>query len=149
MNKKLKDAAYYQANKDRIKARTKAYYEAHKAQILEAQSKWIKANPEKHAAYVKKWAGKNKDTTRAACRKWHRENPWVAQANNAKRRAARLKATPPWADLEKIKQIYEKRPKGHHVDHIIPLQGRNVCGLHVHYNLQYLPAEENQRKYNK
>lgn len=57
--------------------------------------------------------------------------------------------TPPWADIDKIREIYINRPEGYHVDHIIPLQGENVCGLHVENNLQYLPAKENMSKKNK
>ena len=53
---------------------------------------------------------------------------------------------PPWADLDKIKEIYKNRPKGYHVDHIHPI---SKGGLHVHYNLQYLPAIENIKKSNK
>lgn len=67
----------------------------------------------------------------------------------AKRKSAKLQATPKWADLEKIKEIYRERPEGYHVDHIIPLQGETVCGLHVENNLQYLPASENLSKGNK
>lgn len=59
------------------------------------------------------------------------------------------KAVPNWADLSKIKEIYTNCPKGMHVDHIIPLNGDLVCGLHIHTNLQYLTPEENIRKSNK
>lgn len=58
-------------------------------------------------------------------------------------------ATPKWANREKIRDIYLKCPKGYHVDHVIPLQGDNVCGLHVETNLQYLTAFENISKGNK
>lgn len=70
-------------------------------------------------------------------------------ANNTKRRADKLQQAPPWADLKKIQEIYANCPPGYHVDHIIPLRGKEVRGLHVHYNLQYLPALENLRKSNK
>ena len=70
-------------------------------------------------------------------------------AREAKRRALKLNATPNWSDLNKIKEIYMNCPQGHHVDHIIPLQGKNVSGLHIPINLQYLPATENLSKSNK
>jgi hypothetical protein len=56
---------------------------------------------------------------------------------------------PLWADLEQIKEIYRNRPEGCHVDHIIPLRGKLVSGLHVENNLQYLPAKDNLSKGNK
>ena len=67
----------------------------------------------------------------------------------AKRRAKLLKAIPKFANLEKIKEIYKNCPKGYEVDHIIPLQGKNVSGLHIETNLQYLPMLENRVKSNK
>ena len=76
-------------------------------------------------------------------------NPHTQRAITAKYRASQLKATPKFANLKKIKEIYKNCPKGYHVDHIVPLQGKTVCGLHVEWNLQYLPAKENLSKSNK
>jgi hypothetical protein len=56
---------------------------------------------------------------------------------------------PKWADNEKIDEIYRNKPKGYEVDHIIPLNGKIVSGLHVHNNLQYLSKEDNKIKSNK
>lgn len=69
--------------------------------------------------------------------------------NSTKYDKAQKKQMPKWADVEAIKSIYINRPKGYHVDHIIPLQGKNVSGLHVHNNLQYLSPTENISKGNK
>jgi len=68
---------------------------------------------------------------------------------SSKRRAIKLQAIPKFADLNKIKEIYKNCPKGYEVDHIIPLQGKNVSGLHIETNLQYLPMKENRIKGNK
>ena len=56
--------------------------------------------------------------------------------------------TPPWADKDAIREFYHNRPEGHHIDHIIPLKGDSVCGLHVIDNLQYLSIPENLAKKN-
>lgn len=113
---KRKSRQYYEANKDSWKLKTAAWAQENRERLRELQREWTKRNLKKAAAW------------------------------NAKRRAARLNATPPWADLDAIRRIYEQCPPGHHVDHIIPLRGKGVCGLHVHYNLQYLPARENLKK---
>ena len=72
-----------------------------------------------------------------------------------KRRSAKLQRTPPWADLDAMRGIYEQasrltRDTGipHHVDHVIPLQGKLVSGLHVPGNLQILTGSENSKKRN-
>lgn len=79
---------------------------------------------------------------------YYENNKGLVLANVAKRRAALLQATPAWANLDVIKQVYNDA-EGMHVDHIVPLQGELVCGLHVENNLQYLTPEENYSKGNK
>jgi hypothetical protein len=66
-----------------------------------------------------------------------------------KHMVAKRNQMPSWADEQKIKDIYANRPSGYHVDHILPLQGKLVCGLHVENNLQYLTSKENFSKHNK
>ena len=76
-------------------------------------------------------------------------------AHAAKRRAKKRNASPSWADPAAIKAIYREAKRriaageDVHVDHIFPLAGKAVCGLHVHFNLQIIPAKENLKKSNK
>ena len=65
-----------------------------------------------------------------------------------KRRRGAEDRTPTWADLDAIAFFYECCPADCHVDHIIPLHGKNISGLHVETNLQWLPASENLKKSN-
>ena len=70
----------------------------------------------------------------------------------ALRYSKKKQRTPKWItkkQLYQIKLIYLNRPDGYEVDHIIPLCGKNVSGLHIPENLQYLSAEENRLKNNK
>jgi 5-methylcytosine-specific restriction endonuclease McrA len=78
---------------------------------------------------------------------------------DAKRRASKMQRTPRWIKdvfVDEIKVIYRrakliKKFTGEtwHVDHIVPLKGKKVSGLHVPWNLQLLPASENLAKSNK
>lgn len=101
------------------------------------------------AAYYRANADAVKDRVKA----WKEANPERRRATNArnlaKYREYIRQATPPWADQAAIDAIYRRCPKDWHVDHIIPLRGKLVCGLNVAENLQYLPAAENCSKGNR
>jgi hypothetical protein len=131
---KAQQKLWAEKNKQRISDLGKQrYYVNHEKELARGRAKW-KRDP----AAVKKrnlaWIGRN-------------PNYWTHAA--AKRRAALRRAVPTWADLDAIKAFYAACPPGYHVDHIHPLQGKTVCGLHVLENLQYLTAAENLRKYNR
>jgi len=69
-------------------------------------------------------------------------------SKSAKYRARLYNRIPSWANIEQINEFYSNA-NGYEVDHIIPLHGKLVRGLHVLNNLQYLTKEENQEKSNK
>lgn len=101
----------------------------------------------------------NKNKVKVWSKKSRMKHPATQAAQLAKRRAAKLLATPKWLTKEhytEIKQFYieakelqwlsEERLE---VDHIIPLVSDFVCGLHVPWNLQILPKSLNVKKSNK
>ena len=109
---------------------------------------------------VKKASAKksNREKYNAYGRKWSKNNRPKRNALMAKRKADKLLRTPKWLTLEDLYAIVKlyklAREKSqffgvqHHVDHIVPLCGEFVSGLHVPWNLQILTAEENMKKGN-
>lgn len=119
---------------------------------------WREANKERVAEYDKQWINHNKDKKNANYARYQKNNKGKVNARNSQHRANKKSATPAWADLEKIKAMYNVAQYfdwisggfvKHHVDHIVPLRGKNVCGLHVENNLQILIDKDNLRKSNK
>lgn len=109
---------------------------------------WKIKYPERKRELNQKWANLNKDVDRLTKTAWSKRNWGYEIAKAAKYRAKKYSASPLWANNKAIIKIYDECPKGFHVDHIIPLQGKNVTGLHVENNLQYLPAFDNRSKSN-
>lgn len=126
-------------------------------QIMLAQKqRALQRDPDCLKKYDRRSYWKNRDKRIAKSRRWNIENKEAFAAREAARRAAQKSATPKWADLEAIEAVYlaaAERTKAtgvlHHVDHIVPLQSKIVCGLHVQGNLQVLPAFDNQSKNNR
>lgn len=115
---------------------------------------WSKNNPKKRLEIVRKSRS-------------NPENNWKKYSNEykkrsgdvAKRRASKSNRTPEWLSkdhLWMLREIYSLRALRQkmtgikwHVDHVVPLRGKNVSGLHVPWNLQIIPAVENIIKNNK
>lgn len=123
----------------------KVRYERHREKQLVAAAAYYQRNRERIMAATKAWREANPLAVRA-----------IGAARTARRRDAERRATPLWADRDEILCVYkaaarlsEETGVPHDVDHIVPLQGKNVCGLHVHWNLQPLPASANRSKQNK
>lgn len=110
---------------------------------------WRKNNPQSLAKNQAIYRQRHKEQLAGYYKKWKSENWPALKAYIASRKKRVRRQTPKWANLEEIRDIYLKCPAGHHVDHIIPINGKSVSGLHIPKNLQYLPAIENLRKSNK
>ncbi len=147
-------AAWAAKNRERA-ATHSARYQCDNREAINARARQARAdNPAPFRAAVTKWRAANRDVAAAAARSWYYANPVRSRAQEAKRRAVKLQAVANWADHDQIARIYasakELRDAGIDVpvDHVIPLQGKSVCGLHTHENLQILLARENIAKSN-
>lgn len=109
----------------------------------QSNRKWVNEHKDQVKLYIK-----DKEKLLEATRQWRKRNLAYDAQRQRERTARKIKATPLWANKEKIQEIYNNCPKGYHVDHIVPLKGKNVSGFHVEHNLQYLPAKENLSKRN-
>lgn len=137
----------------------KARYEANKETIKARQNEYVRKNKEAVKQRNKSYKERNKEQVLSLTRLWKKQNKHKVNAANKNRRFTELKATPKWLtndDYWMIEQAYELaqlRTKmlgiEFHVDHIIPIKGKMVCGLHVPTNLQVIPALENMRKGNR
>lgn len=118
----------------------KQYYQDNKEREKALANKWNSNNTERHRQYYNKYYNNNRH------KEIHRGR--VKQLKRGHR-------VPDWADMEAIKAVYDEAKRltlehgiQYHVDHVIPLQGKLVSGLHVHTNLRVLPAKDNLSKSN-
>lgn len=136
-----RSTAWKKANRDRVNAAHRARYAAdaeYRESFRVSREKYEAANPGKRCAIAKQ---------RFACDPAFRA---YKAGHCAKRNAVKLRAIPAWADLDAIAEVYQEATYHQlHVDHIVPLQSKRVCGLHVWDNLQLITPSENFAKSNR
>lgn len=125
----------------------------------EAYKKWNKRNPGLASSRAHAWQKENPERYKEIskkCREKRIANGKHA-ADQANRRARKRNATVPWYEKEQVEMLYNVSRffstlnpfgGGYHVDHIIPLKGEDVCGLHCRDNLQILRSYDNVKKSN-
>jgi hypothetical protein len=144
-------AAWREANREQQNAKSRARYHVDPEASREYHRDWrLRTN---RAASIREWRERNAERLKERARRWYQENKPLVRAKNARRRARKNNATPAWADLAAIAAIYDECARisketrvPHEVDHIIPLKGELVCGLHVHQNLRIVTRSANRRK---
>ena len=167
--------AYYEANKDAVKAKVKGYRIANYGAIAERKKKEYARDRVKVAAAHKIYRINNREAGVIAARAWALANPDKRKEISSRhykkkelempgyslarvqiRRARKLQATPKWINAEVVASIFTlscmlTRSTGQkfHVDHIFPLVNDRVCGLHVEHNLRIVCAKDNNRKGNR
>lgn len=158
-----KSASYSKAWRDRNPgaqaASERTWYERNRAEVARKDREGRLLNLDSARAKDRQRYAENRDAMLAKNKAWRQANPARIAALAAERRAAKRNATPPWftqRDRDDIAAMFElarvlTKASGvqYHVDHIVPLRGRGVCGLHVAWNMQCLPAVENLRKNNR
>ena len=168
------DKAWRLANPEKFKAGKAKCYQNKKEHYNKKSREWAKKNPDRRKEivrlsyqnnreskldYSKRYREENAEICAQRIRDWELRNRDRVRAKGRKRQAAKLNSIPPWltdTHKEQIDAVYSHARdcemvsgEKYHVDHIIPLQGKNVCGLHVPWNLQVLPADLNIAKGNK
>ncbi len=150
VSRKLK--TYYQANREIIQQKTKEYYFENKDTCLQSRKLYAQTNKRLMNEIGKTYRTNHHDVVLKRGKQYRLLNKDKAAAYSAARRAAKLQQCPKWitsAQKEEMKQLYAVASlTGKHVDHIIPLKGKLVRGLHVPWNLQLLTPEENLQKSN-
>lgn len=166
--------AYHAANRERLNDMAAKRYALNRDARIEAMRVYRETFPERVKASNRRYHIKNAALRSVKARAWrlknleairerakvygrehYRKNKSYYLAKGALSKRRLRQATPPWADLTKIVEIYQSASmlstpsEKFSVDHVIPLRGKNVCGLHVHNNLQIMTLRRNKSKGNR
>lgn len=133
-----------------------AWHKKNPGKAAEYSARYAKLHPISRKESMRRWRRAHLGYLSAASSKWAKAHPAKHNADGKKHKAAKLNATPKWANQFFIEEAYhlaqlrtEATGFKWHVDHIVPLQSKLVCGLHVEFNLQVIPASQNCSKKNR
>lgn len=163
--RKMQEKIRYYANPEKTKEKVAFKYRKNANKLREKRKEIYKKNADVEKAIAKirsaEWRKNNPNHAGAkeSKKQWKKNNLGKVRADTIKRRVALMNRMPKWLDEEDfwmIEQAYElaamrKKMFGFdwHVDHVLPLQGKFVSGLHTIENLQVIPWKENVSKANK
>lgn len=174
--KRILSKKYRENNPEKVKAHYKKYSEINKESLKQKRKEYALKNKDKIKIRQKEYRSteKYREINKIKCREFKKNfpekkkkcdrnyflnNKAKCSAIGARYRALKKNATPKWLtkehneEIEKFYEISHRLTKEsgilHNVDHIIPIQGETVTGLHVPWNLQVITAKENQIKKNK
>jgi len=131
------------------------FYEAHPERMGEYSVAWRLRFPDRRRRSTRRYRAANLGKDKESRKAWAKKNKALLAAKAAKRRADKIKATPPWVDVKAIEKIYKKARRlsektglNYEVDHIYPLKHPTCCGLHVPWNLRIVLWRTNRKKRN-
>ena len=151
-------AEYRKTEKGRESSRKRQarYRKRHKEKTLKALHEWRQSNKEHLEAWRKEYYWKNREYILSKFKEYYDDNIEYHLKRAAERRAKIKQVTPLWYDSDKARELYKLADKlrdatgeDWDVDHIVPIQAKEACGLHWHGNLQVIPATLNRSKGNK
>jgi hypothetical protein len=141
-----------QEHAEEIKLKNKEYKEIHKEEIAAYNEEYNKEYREEHQEELlikgREYYQKNREILIEKVKEYQEEHPEVMRRANLKNKLKRRSNIPLFGQ-EGIEEFYDAKPVGTEVDHIVPLCGKGVKGLHVMWNLQYLPSKLNRSKNSK
>lgn len=156
---RIRNANWRKNNREKSNKSSYDYRKKNLEKTKQRQSEYRKNNKEKEQIRHRIYRENNLEKEKLKISNWQKNNPDKVNAKTAKRTSKRLKACPKWLTEDHIKEILnfytlakeltKQTGLAHEVDHILPLQGKNISGLHVPWNLQVLPRSINRSKGNK
>lgn len=152
-----------ESRKAALKESRRIWQEKNKDKVKVYKLRWEQKNKEKdaegRARRNKRWGEKNKERKAVNLKKWQALQKAQVNFHTQNRRARRVQSTPGWFSeldefiLVECSELCILRKNatlfGWSVDHMVPLQAKNVCGLHVWNNFQVIPSKMNSSKRNK